>query len=155
MRPAKASPESNRRPLRLVGMFLILTGVGTVAFWVAFFADYAGQQVGELALRAPAWFAWERSFPLADLWTALACLLGGAGLWRARPTGLLWSLVAGGALVFLGLLDVLFFLQNGLYWPVTEGVVLEGLIHLWVTGFGLAAIAVVWSRRADLGGGDA
>jgi len=151
--PATSHSEASQRILRVVAVLLILTGLGTAVFWVTFFADYAAQQTGELATRCSGWFLWERSFPLADLWAALACLLGGLGLWRARPTGLLWSLVAGGALVFLGLMDILFFLQNGLYWPMAGEVLLEALIHLWVTGFGLATIAVVWSRRGELGVG--
>ncbi|NLE75997.1 MAG: hypothetical protein GX605_04515, partial [Chloroflexi bacterium] len=93
------------------------------------------------------WFAWELSFPLADAWAALACLLGGLGLWQAKPWGLLWSLAAAGALVFLGSMDILFFLQNRLYWPLSGESAVELAIHLWVTGLGLACLAVVWPRR--------
>ena len=152
-----AAASSNERGrwgrARVLAVLLVLTGLGTLAFWGAFFADYAGQQGGELAKRCSGWFLWERSFPLADAWATLACVLAGIGLWRARPSGLLWSLVAGGALVFLGLMDILFFLQNGLYWPMTGEVALEALIHAWVTGLGLASIAIAWSLRASLGAG--
>ncbi len=141
---------SSRRALRAVAVLLVLTGLGTVAFWVAFFADYEAQQVGTFAQRCAAWFLWERSFPLADGWAALACFLGGVGLWRRRAWGAAWAWVAAGALVFLGLMDILFFIQNGLYWPLTPEVALEAGIHLWVTGFGLAALWLVWRHRAAL-----
>lgn len=139
------------RALRTLAVLLFLTGLGTAAFWLAFFADYEGQQAGYFAQRCAAWFAWERSFPLADGWAALACLLGAAGLWRGRDWGAMWAWAAAGALVFLGLMDILFFVQNGLYWPVTTDVALEAAIHLWVTGFGLAVLGVVWRHRGELG----
>jgi hypothetical protein len=148
MQEKGASPG---RTLRVVAVLLVLTGLGTAAFWVAFFADYEAQQVGYLAQRCAGWFLWERSFPLADGWAALACVLGGVGLWRRRAWGAAWAWVAAGALVFLGLMDFLFFAQNGLYWPVTAEVALEAAIHLWVTGFGLATLFLVWRHRAALG----
>ncbi|MCJ7622767.1 MAG: hypothetical protein MUO76_04625, partial [Anaerolineaceae bacterium] len=45
---------------------------------------------------------------------------------RMRRSGLLFSLLSGGALVFLGLMDWLFFLQNGLYLPFTAEIAIEG-----------------------------
>jgi len=64
-----------------------------------------------------------------------------------RSTGFLFGLVSGGAMVFLGLMDVLFFLQNGLYLPLNGEVAVELFIHIWVIAFGLFAIAYVWTRR--------
>ena len=115
-------------------------------------ADLDAQRSGYLASRSDAWFAWEISFPLADGWMAATAVLAAVGLWRMRPSGLLFGLVSGGAMVFLGLMDVLFFLQNGLYLPLTGEVAIELFIHLWTVALGLAAIAYVWSRRALLSG---
>ena len=142
-----------KRPtgLTVIAVLMLLTAVGTSLFWVTFFIDLEAQRSGYLASRCDAWFAWEMSFPLADAWMAATAILGAVGLWRMRPSGLLFSLVGGGAMVFLGLMDVLFFLQNGLYFPLTGEVAIELFIHVWAVAFGLFAIAYVWSRRGLLG----
>ena len=142
-----------KRPtgLTVTAVLMLLTAVGTLLFWVTFFADLEAQRSGYLASRCDAWFAWEMSFPLADAWMAATAILGAVGLWRMRPNGLLFGLVSGGAMVFLGLMDVLFFLQNGLYAPLTGEVAVELFIHIWTAAFGLFAIAYVWIRRALLG----
>jgi hypothetical protein len=68
------------------------------------------------------------SFPLADGWMAATAILAAVGLWRMRPSGLLFGLVSGGTMVFLGLMDVLFFLHNGLYLPLTGETATSGVI---------------------------
>jgi hypothetical protein len=143
-----------KRPpiLTATAVLMFLTAVGTLLFWSAFFADLEAQRAGTLATRSDAWFAWEISFPLADLWMAATAILGAMGLWRMRPAGLLFGLVSAGAMVFLGLMDVLFFLENGLYLPLTGEVALELFIHAWTVAFGLFAIGSVWKHRAALGG---
>jgi len=141
-----------KRPtgLRVIAVLMLLTAVGTLLFWVTFFADLEAQRGGYLASQCDAWFAWEMSFPLADAWMAVTAILGAVGLWRMRPTGLLFGLVSGGAMVFLGLMDVLFFLQNGLYLPLTGEVAVELFIHIWTAALGLFAIAYIWVRRGLL-----
>jgi hypothetical protein len=133
-------------------MLLLATAIGTVLFWTLFFGDLDGQQAGELEQRQPGWFLWERSFWLADLWLSGACLLAARNLWRGSRLGLGWTLVSGGALVFLGLMDILFFLQNGLYLPLSAGVAAEAFIHLWVTILGSAAIAIALLHMEKLPG---
>jgi len=141
-----------KRPtgLTVTAVLMLLTTVGTLLFWVTFFANLEAQRSGYLASQCDAWFAWEMSFPLADAWMAVTAILGAVGLWRMRPTGLLFGLVSGGAMVFLGLMDALFFLENGLYLPLTGEVAVELFIHIWTAAFGLFAIAYVWSRRGLL-----
>jgi hypothetical protein len=143
-----------RRPawLTATATLMLLTAVGTLLFWATFFADLEAQRSGYLASRCDAWFAWELSFPLADGWMATTAILGAAGLWRMRPAGLLFGLVSGGAMVFLGLMDALFFVENGLYLPLTGEVAAEMFIHAWTVAFGLFSIITVWSHRALLSG---
>lgn len=131
----------------IIAILLLLTAVGTLVFWVAFLADYEAQRECYLARECNCWFLWERSFPAADAWTVVLCVLGAVGLWRVRPAGLICTLAGGGALVFLGLIDALFFLQNGLYWPLNGDVAVELFIHVWTIALGLSAIACVWPRR--------
>jgi len=133
--------------LSITAVLMLLTAIGTILFWVIFFADLDTQRESIFALQSEAWFAWELSFPLADGWVILTALLGAIGLWRSRPAGLLFGLVSGGAMVFLGLIDVLFFLENSLYLPMNAEAAVELFIHLWMTGFGLFVIAIIWKHR--------
>ncbi len=139
------------RTLTILALLMLLTAIGTALFWIAFFSDLEAQRSGYFASRCAAWFAWELSFPLADAWMAATALLTALGLWQQQPTGLLFGLVSGSAMVFLGLMDMLFFLQNSLYLPLNGEVVVEALIHLWMSAFGLAAIWLIWRQRHELG----
>jgi hypothetical protein len=132
--------------LTVTAVLMLLTAIGIILFWVFFFSDLDAQRESTFASQSEAWFAWELSFPLADGWVALTAIAGAIGLWRGRPTGLLFGLVSGGALVFLGLIDLLFFLENGLYLPMNAEAAIELLIHLWAMGFGLFTIVIIWSR---------
>lgn len=135
------------RGLTITAGLLILTALGTGAFWVLFWAGAEAQANSFLARQSDAWYAWERSFPAADAWMALTALLGAWGLLRMRPRGLLFCQLAGGALVFLGLIDVLFFLQNGLYAHRHVDVTIEMAIHAWVLGLGAFVSVYVWRQR--------
>jgi hypothetical protein len=143
-----AMDESRGR--RVVAGLLALTALLTLAFWVTFFADYAGQAESYFARQCAGWFLWERSFPAADLWAATACFIGAVGLWRQHPWGGLFALLGGSALIFLGLIDALFFLQNGLYSPFNADVLVEAVIHIWALAFGTFVIAYTWQGRRQL-----
>jgi hypothetical protein len=141
-----------QRPASLTATaaLMLLTAVGIVLFWIVFFADLDAQRASTFASRSEVWFAWELSFPLADAWVALAATAGAIGLWRDRPAGLLFGLVSAGGLVFLGLIDLLFFLENGLYLPMNADTAPELIIHLWAIGFGASAIVTIWNHRNKL-----
>jgi hypothetical protein len=129
---------------------MLLTALGTLLFWAVFLGNLDAQRGGELASRSDHWFTWEISFPVADGWMAITAILGAIGLWRLRPGGLLFSLVSGGAMVFLGLMDILFFLQNDLYLPLSGEIAVELGIHVWLVAFGSVLIAYVWAQRRNL-----
>lgn len=142
--------DALRRPagLTTTALLMFLTAAGTLIFWIDFLNNAQVQRRGYLASRCDSWFAWEMSFPLADAWIVATAILGAVGLWYMRESGLLFGLVGGGAMVFLGLVDALFFLRNGLYQPLTGEVAVELFIHAWMIGFGLSAIASIWRYRA-------
>ena len=126
---------------RLIASLEIVTSVGLILFWLAFFT------VGLAPDKAPpCYFAYEHSFPLPDGVLAILLLVAGILLMRSRPAGRLLSLVAAGALVFLGLLDFSFNLQNGIYMTSTVDLVLNAFINVWCVGFGVA-IAVLIGRK--------
>jgi hypothetical protein len=69
--------------------------------------------------------AFEGAFLLADGWVAVASLAGAAGLWRMRDWGLLFTLLGAGAGLFLGLIDLLYDLEHGMYVPLSGNAALE------------------------------
>jgi uncharacterized membrane protein (UPF0136 family) len=128
---------------KLIASLEIVTAVGLVLFWIAFFT------VGLAPENAPAcYFAYEHSFPLPDGLLAALLLAAGILLTKNRPWGLKLSLAAGGALVFLGMLDFSFNIQNGVYLTSTIDLILNVFINIWCVGFGLALIVLI-GRRAD------
>lgn len=128
---------------KLIASLEIVTAVGLVLFWIAFFT------VGLAPENAPAcYFAYEHSFPLPDGMLAALLLAAGILLTKNRPWGVKLSLAAGGALVFLGLLDFSFNIQNGVYLTSTIDLILNVFINIWCVGFGLALIVLI-GRRAD------
>ncbi|MFA5066301.1 MAG: hypothetical protein WC566_12680 [Dehalococcoidia bacterium] len=122
---------------RLIASLEIVTGVGLILFWLAFFT------VGLAPEKAPpCYFAYENSFPLPDGILAVLLLIAGILLMKSNPAGRILSLVGGGALVFLGLLDFSFNLQNGIYLTSVIDLVLNAFINLWCVVFGLAVCIV-------------
>jgi hypothetical protein len=104
-----------------------VTGSGIILFWVAFFT------VG-LAPRTPpsGYFAFEHAFPLPDGVLAVTLLLASRWLADQAP-----ARQQAGALVFLGLLDVSFNVQNGMYGISPVDTVLALLVNAWCIGAGL------------------
>jgi len=125
----------------IVAALLSLTAIGTVLFWALLFTN--GNAMSEL----PSYQVWKRSFPLAEAWMALTAITAAIGLLWMKDWGLLFGCLAGSALVFLGLADVLFFMQNDLYMPLTADKAVQIAIHFWFLTFGPFVIAYLWGKR--------
>ena len=93
---------------RAVTALLVLTAVGTGAFWIGFFA--AGDALH--SADTDVYLAFEAAFPAADAWMASAALAAAIGLARRRAWAIPAGIAAGSALVFLGLMDVLYDLEH-------------------------------------------
>jgi len=95
----------------ILAILQIILAVGIVGFWIFFFkVENKNPEKEEWYLRH------ERSFPLPDLGLITVCLLVAAtGLLIGERFGIFFTIVAGGGLMFLGLIDLAFNLQNGLF----------------------------------------
>ena len=94
----------------VLGILLIVAAVVTVAYWLDFFIRGSVHVVDE------DWYIrFERAFPAADLFLAVTSAVAGVGLLAGSPWGTAAGLVAAGGFLFLGLMDTLFNLENGLY----------------------------------------
>jgi hypothetical protein len=123
---------------RIVPILEIVTAAGLILFWVAFFT------IG-LAPESPpqCYFAYEHAFPLPDICLALLLLASGILWLRQNPLGKTLSLVAAGALIFLGLLDFSFNIQNGIYLASALDLVLNAFINAWCMAVGLV---IIWNN---------
>ena len=123
---------------RLVSALEIVTGAGILLFWIAFFT------VGLAPEKPPAgYFAYEYSFPLPDGLLSVLLVVTGILLMKNKKAGMPLSLVAAGALIFLGLLDFSFNIQNGVYAASYLDLAINAVINAWCVGFGLFTAIVV------------
>jgi hypothetical protein len=127
--------------------------LATIAYWVVWFG--VDREILASA-HTESYYAFENAFPLADAWmvaTGVAALLA---LLRRRASAFFWSIAAGTTSVYLGLLDVLFDLENGIYRsPDTGGVVVEIVINVLTLALGVVVLFWAWGSRralAKLGG---
>ncbi|MGQ9844092.1 MAG: hypothetical protein ACUVRK_11070 [Spirochaetota bacterium] len=124
--------------LKTVSLISIITGIGILMFWVAFFT------VGLAPENPPAcYFAYEHSFPLPDTVLAIALIIGGIIATKQRVRALYVLLPALGALIFLGLLDTAFNWQNGMYTISVIDGILNAVINIWCVVFGIGAILTI------------
>jgi hypothetical protein len=125
---------------------LVLTAVGTASYWAGFFLGGSALHAGEDAV----YLAFERAFPAADAWMAAAAAAAALGLVRRRPWALAAGIAAGSALVFLGLMDVLFDVERGIYTRASAAVAAEVTINVFCLGVGPFLIVWFWRQRERL-----
>lgn len=122
--------------------------VGIVLFWVVFFTE--GQvHISDSRLKEK-YLAFESAFPIPDAYLSIVLVTGSIGLWRKKSYGLLFSLLGGASLVFLGLLDISFNAQHGIYRLGWGEAILNLFINLMCLGVGIFLILTVWKHREDL-----
>jgi hypothetical protein len=130
---------------------MLVAALLTIAYWVVWFG---GGRDLLASSHATSYYVFENAFPAADGWLTLALLLGALGLWLNRPWGLLWGLLAGGAGVYLGCMDVLFDLENGIYLVPRGGdpsaVIIEIAINILTFTLGVVVLTYLWRQRHAL-----
>jgi hypothetical protein len=142
-----SSPDAPRFLKLTIGLVLAAF-VAMFAYWIIWFfvnRDWLA------SMDTPAYYVFENAFPAADGWLTLACGAGAFTMWKRRPSALFWLLVGGSASVYLGLMDVLFDLENGVY-KAPRGdwgaVATEVAINLYALGVGAWALTFGWRNRA-------
>jgi hypothetical protein len=130
----------------IVGLLLFAT-VATALFWIAWFFIPNSVQ----ASNWECYIVFEQAFPLADAWMAIAALIAAIGLWRRKDWGFLFGLLAGGAAIFLGLMDLLYDLEHGTFARLTAESLIELVIVVLVLALGPVVITYLWTHRRQLG----
>jgi hypothetical protein len=130
----------------VVTALLVVTAAGTLAYWVGFFAAGSALHSSE----SEAYLAYERAFPAADAWLTLAALAAAVGLARRRAWAVLAGIATGSALVYLGLLDVLFDVEQGVYAAPSGAMAVEVVINVYCLAVGPLLMAWFWVSRDQL-----
>ncbi len=126
-----------------VSVLLIGTAIGLIYYWIDFYIKGGVQAINE------DWYIrFQKAFTAADLWVAICALVGAIGLLVGQTFGAFFTLIASSSLIFLGLMDVTFNIQNNLYRLIgTSGQMkFELFINLWTLGLGIALIVFLWPR---------
>ena len=127
---------------------LIFGVVATIAYWVVWFG--VDREILASA-HSQSYYAFENSFPIADAWMTFVGSAATLALFHRRASALLWSIAAGTTSIYLGLLDVLFDLENGIYRSVdTGGVVVEIVINVLTLSMGAVVLFWAWRTRREL-----
>jgi hypothetical protein len=127
---------------------LIFGVAATAAYWLIWFGvnrDWLASAHSE------SYYAFENSFPAADAWMTLVGIGATVALLRRRASALLWSIAAGTTSIYLGLLDVLFDLENGIYRAADSGgVIVEIVINVLTLSMGALVLGWAWRKRREL-----
>lgn len=124
-------------------ILLICTAIVCIYYWIDFY------RTGGVHVIKDDWYVkFQNSFPVADLWMSACAIAGAVGLLTEEIYGIIFALIAGSSLIFLGFMDVTFNIQNNLYRLVgtSNQMKLEVFINFWAIGFGIALIVGLWSR---------
>ncbi len=119
--------------------------VGIISFWIAFFsADLVS--INDPHLKE-IYLAFESAFPVADIYLSILLIIGGIGLLKRMSFGFLFSLLGGASLIFLGLLDISFNTQHGIYLLGIGEAILNIFINSLCLGGGIFLIVTIWKNR--------
>lgn len=116
----------------------LLTAIGLILFWTAFFV------IGFENPNYPSYYEkFEHSFPLPDSFLCVILML--AYLNRRKTIWKSYTLIAAGAMVFLGLCDFSFNILNGMYVVGWADGIMNAFINSWCVGFGVWQIKIAFN----------
>jgi len=146
--PRTTSHVATPRGARALGFIALGVTLLTISYWVIW---YAGGRDLLASAHTPEYFTFENAFPAADAWLALCALIAGVQLLRGASSAIYWLFLTAGAGFYLGLMDVLFDLENGIYLvpkggdPVAVGI--EIAINILTFTLSLYVLWWAWRNR--------
>jgi len=125
----------------IIAILQILLALGFIGFWIYFFAvENRNPENTEVYL------AFERSFPVPDLLWIMPCLIVSAiGILMNQPFGIFFTIISGSALIFLGLLDISFNIQNEGYKKSISDTIMNLFINLICVILGPIFLIYAWT----------
>lgn len=136
--------RASERPRGLTVMIVALWVAAGLDFlyWVLFFATGVVQTSQDLM-----YLGFERAFPAADAWLGIAAIVCAEGLRRRRGAAVLYGIAAGSAFIYLGLMDMLYDLEHGVYTQLSPEMATEVAIVICCFVFGPLLMRYVWRHR--------
>jgi hypothetical protein len=124
-------------------VLLLLIPVSMTYYWVEFYVKGEVQVVND-----ESYIKFQKAFVAADSWAAICAIVGAIGLLSGQTYGMIFALITGSSLIFLGLMDVAFNIQNNLYRLLRSSgeMKLELLLNLFSLGLGITFIASLAPR---------
>ncbi len=118
--------------VRVAALALLITGlVNTMVYTDMISRGYPLQPGHPEAFRDL-----QRAMTFSDAAMTLAVLAGAAGLWLNRSWGRLFGVAGATALVYMGILDVAFLGQHGMYGRLDSVVRMMIVVDAWAIGVG-------------------
>lgn len=130
---------------RVILVMLVVAIVLDVAYWAIWFSD---RSLLASDTRA-SYYDFEDSFPLADAWLGIACVLAFVTLSRRMPSALFWLVAAGASGLYLFGMDFLYDVERGIFTSGGGGVI-EAVIVALTLVFSVTALRYAWRHRAEL-----
>jgi len=137
--------QRTKKVMPAIAVMELAIAFGIVVFWVAFFSTEVVNI--ENSRLKEVYYAFESAFPVADFYLAFMLIIGAIGLLKRKFYGTVFSLMGGASLIFLGLLDVSFNTQQGIYFLGLEEAVMNILINSLCVGFGAYLIRAMWKGK--------
>ena len=120
----------------------LCTGFGITLYWLLVFAGVF--PVEEIV---PGYKNWFMSFPVADFWIAVCAFLSFKYLKSNDDKAILFGLLAGSSLIFLGLYAFLYGINTGLLFILTIDEIIEIGIKVYCLTVGTYLIVNFWKAR--------
>jgi hypothetical protein len=127
------------------GWISLAAGSIVVVFWVLYFNGLI-----TLGSNDPVVTQFELAFPLPDAILAVALFAAGYRLLTNRTAGPFLLVVAASMSIYLGLLDVAFYTQRGMYSQLDAATIMEIGINVMCIGGGVLGLRMgwlLWRRR--------
>lgn len=109
----------------------------TLLFWTIY---YSGLFFSEQEMIR----TFEAAFPVSDGLLFVALMISGFGLLRRRPSGTFFLIVAASMALYLGFVDILFYLSQDAYLPFGISSALEMFINLFCVIGGTVGLVCGW-----------
>lgn len=124
----------------IISLSQCIIGIGIIIYWICFYLF-----VKKDTTKTPIYVSHEKSFPIADLcWAMPTLFLASIGLLTSQRSGIFFSIISGSSLIFLGLLDITFNVQNKVYSNKLSDTIVHLFINISCMSFGTIFIVYGW-----------
>ncbi len=96
------------------------------------------------------WVEFEKAFPLADAYLSVVAAAAARQMWQGKPSAVGLGIAAGSAVTFLGLMDVLYNLEDGKYHDRSPDMALETAVNVAALTLGPTTMLRMWRARHRL-----